>query len=61
MAHEFGPALRTRCAFVSHTVLARRELPLIEDWLAAFRTRKVCRHSDTSYAGNVPVAARREI
>jgi hypothetical protein len=47
MTHELGPALRASCAFVSHIMLAHRVLPLIEDWAAATRTRKVCRHSDT--------------
>ena len=61
MAHEFGPALRASCAFESHITLAHRVLPHIEDWLAATRTRKVCRHSDTGYAGNVPAATRRDI
>ena len=60
MAHEFGPALRASCAFESHITLAHRVLPHIEDWLAATRTRKVCRHSDTGYAGNVPAATRRD-
>jgi hypothetical protein len=56
MAREFGPALRASCAFVSHIMLAHRVLPPIGDWLSATRTRKVCRHSDTGYAGNVPAA-----
>src|SRR5579864_7671202 len=59
MAREFGPTLRTSCAFVSQTVLAQRVLPPIEDRLPATRTRKVCRHSDTGYAGNVPAATQK--
>jgi hypothetical protein len=51
MAHELGSALRASCTFVSHTVLTHRVLPLIEDWLAATRTREVCRRSATSHAG----------
>jgi hypothetical protein len=51
MAHEFGPALRASCAFVSRIMLAHRVLPHIEDWLPAIRTRKVCCHSDTGTQG----------
>ncbi len=56
MTHEFGPALRASCAFVSHIMLAHRVLPLIEDWLPATRTRKVCRHSDSGTQGMYPAA-----
>jgi hypothetical protein len=61
MAHELGSALRASRAFVSHIVLTHRVLLLIEDWVAATRTREVCRLSATSHAGNVPAAARRDI
>ena len=56
MAHEFGPALRARCTFVSHITLADRVLPDIEDWLPATRTLKVCCHSNTGTQGMYPAA-----
>ena len=61
MAHEFGPALRAGCAFVSHVMLAHRVLPQIEDWPPATRTRKVCCHSDTGTQRMYPAATNRDL